>query len=513
MIGNMLIVDDEPHIRKGLADVIRNNGLHWNVVGEASNGKDAMEFIRNTQPDLVVTDIRMPIVDGLQLAEYVHMHYPHTMVLLLTGYKDFEYAQRAVRLGVVEFLLKPCAEEDIVQVLREAYRKLVEAAIHRETHEMEKQSLEENTLRLMLLQLPYNRSAAADLEDKIRNMTIHGLMISRYDPPDKSYQAQDAPLLQFAVHNIVQEFVSSIDQSARLTSLTDRLFVVLANREHDEEINERLQEAANAVRNVLGLAVIHYIMGYGDDLSSCREKIAAEIRRTFDDGARDIRSLPPDMTAGIQSVIKRYQHEIIHAWLTGEAALQTVFDDMLASLAQSSVDAKLMALAAGAAMEAAIGQIAKKYHLTAEAYGFTGMSIHELLNASSTAEVKSQLSRLTAAVMDIYRQRKATEQNQLISKSIAYMRQNYSSNCTLQEVADFVHLSPAYFSQLFKKETGVGFLQYLTRIRMEKARLLLHNTSLAISEIAAIVGFADPNYFTTVFKQFHGVSPRQFRNT
>ena len=118
--GNVMVIEDQYHFRKGLVKMIEDSEYNWNVVSEASNGLDALKLLEAHKPDLILTDIRMPVMDGIEFVTNVKEKYPDTLVIILSGYRDFEYAQAAIKLGVIDYLVKPCMEEDIKKVLHKA---------------------------------------------------------------------------------------------------------------------------------------------------------------------------------------------------------------------------------------------------------------------------------------------------------------------------------------------------------------------------------------------------------
>lgn len=118
MLGNAMVVEDQPNFRRGLVRMIEESEYKWTVVGEAGNGQDALQVLDRYQPDLVLTDIRMPVMDGIEFLTHLRQRYPHTLVIILTGFRSFEYAQAAIKLGALDYLVKPCTEEDVTRVLR-----------------------------------------------------------------------------------------------------------------------------------------------------------------------------------------------------------------------------------------------------------------------------------------------------------------------------------------------------------------------------------------------------------
>lgn len=122
--GNVMVIEDQYHFRKGLVKMIEDSNFNWSVVSEASNGLDALKILESHQPDLILTDIRMPAMDGIEFVSKLRERYPDTLVIILSGYRDFEYAQAAIKLGVIDYLVKPCTVEDIKQMLHKASHHL-----------------------------------------------------------------------------------------------------------------------------------------------------------------------------------------------------------------------------------------------------------------------------------------------------------------------------------------------------------------------------------------------------
>lgn len=249
LTGKVIIVEDQPNFRKGLIKMIELNQPEWNVVGEASNGQDALPLLDRFKPDLVLTDINMPIMDGINFISLLRNHYPDLLVIILTGYRSFEHAQAAVKLGVLDFLTKPCSEQDVSHVLHKAFLKL-------------------------------------------------------------------------------------------------------------SERNPKVEQRS----------------------------------------------------------------ELIERWPLSKS-------------------------------------------------------------------------------------------NNTIDKVLKYIEEHYLHACSLTDVASYVQMNPSYLSVLFKKATGETFINYLNRMRMDKAALLLRNTDMKISEIASATGFDEPNYFTNVFRQRYRMSPKEFRKS
>jgi two-component system response regulator YesN len=347
--GRMLVVDDEALFRQGLIHLVRNNPLGWEVVGEAADGEEAIQAVHTCTPDLIITDINMPVMDGLDLAERIHESGLDIMIIILTGYREFEYAQRAIRYGAIEFLLKPFSLDEACQVLQKAHER-------------------------------YRRK-----QSDIR----------------------------------IREQYSQVDRTERLR---EELNSLLLHHQFGAIMNriEILMEEVSGMSLSQGKAEIHMLMKVMTDLL--------------------VQQLQPQESGGVG--------------LTAPDPL---------------------------------------------------LWIHTVPEVIAWARCKSEewvdmLMRLTQE-----------QQDHVVTRVMQYIEMNYSSTCTLQAVAAHVHMTPNYLSHLFKKETGQGFSQYVSKRRIDKAKLLLHSTRQSMADIAELTGFDNSSYFTTVFKQMTGVSPREYR--
>ncbi|MDQ0171802.1 response regulator [Paenibacillus tundrae] len=349
MNGRLLVVDDETLFRQGLIHLIRNNPLGWEVVGEAADGEEAIQVVDNCTPDLIITDINMPIMDGLDLAERIHDSGRDIMIIILTGYREFEYAQRAIRYGAIEFLLKPFSLDEACQVLRKA-------------HERYRQKQSDNQIRAQYSQV--NRTER--LREELNSLLLHhqfAAMTHRIDGLLEEASQMTLPRAKEEVHMLIKVMTE-----------------LLAQQLHLQESSSTVQFGPEP------LLWVHHV---------------------------------PEVIAWARCKSEE--------WL-----------DMLRRLTQE-------------------------------------------------------------------------HQDHVITRVMQYVEMNYSRSCTLQSVSTHVHVTPNYLSHLFKKETGQGFSQYVSRRRIEKAKLLLHRTRQSMAEIAEQTGFDNSSYFTTVFKQMTGVSPREYR--
>ncbi|MGI2294630.1 response regulator transcription factor [Paenibacillus sp. GXUN7292] len=495
MIGKLLIVEDQMLFRKGLMKMLEQNSLGWTVVGEAENGQHAIEMLDELRPDLILTDIRMPLLDGIGLAEYIYKHKKEIAVIILTGYEDFKYAQSALKFGAIDFLLKPCNEQVLKEVLQRAYDHFREAALAKARHLTERHAMEEHVLRSILLRLPCDEQLVARVREAYGSYQIFMLQVNDYFPEARQYKENDLELLQFALFNIVSELSEQSCSHYRLISLEFDQFALLLETVNDEP--QALSEAIfAAVGQYLGLAVTIYQGGAMKEVAY-QLPVSAPV---------ELSSAPHTIN---QAKIKEMHTRLATGIMFGNIGeIKSQLQDILSKLAKKPVEsAKVDALIFAKALQ----QTYKGFLTEENGQLDMGLQMNRLQAASTSDQLLQWAEELAKQFIACFQTWQANMNNNVIDKTLNYIEHNYMETCGLSTVAEMFHMSVTYFSKLFKKETGETYTNYLTKVRMEKAKLLLCNTDMKMFEIASAVGFNDPNYFTNVFNRTQNVSPTEFR--
>jgi two-component system response regulator YesN len=517
MKGTMLIVDDEPLIRKGLRKLVESNSLNWEIVGEAGNGQEAIGKLDDHTPDLVLTDIRMPGMDGIRLAEYIHRHRPDTTVIILTGHRDFEYAQAALRFGVKDFLLKPCPEKEVCRILTEVYEQVYARLRAREMQNEEQLQMEENGLRSSILQLPIQHAEIKRIIDHYMGMDAWLVRIANYFPASKAYRPEDLKLLQFSITNIMQELFGQSGLEGRIVPVQHDQFILLLNPQ--KPASTFFSQLAATIEELLAIPLFIHCSGCVERVDSLNHlyqlgiqayervypllPLSSAMQRDVMDNAHD------DNLALNYSQIRTILNEVISFILLGKFnELQQYAATLVEALKIRPVsEMKLEALA-----------IASAFHETERReLGVTlgqedlASRINELHPLQQPEAIVAWTEKQIERFFAEWSRWLVVNNDNLIERGIRFIEQHYMDDCTLVQAAEHVHLSVTYFSNLFKKETGESFTNYVTKVRVDKAKMLLRNTGMKIVEIAEAVGYSDPNYFATVFKQVVRQSPSEFR--
>jgi len=532
----VIIVDDEAVVRDGLKNTIDWARHGFELVGDFGNGREAWDAIDGAKPDLVISDISMPFMDGLELTGLIAANYPYIKVIILTGYDQFEYAQQAIRLKVSDFILKPITAAEIRALLDKIRTEMDDEKKRREDltrlSSQLRQSLpllkERFLERLVALGL-----SRAEIEERFAYFGIPAAAppylalaadIDDFGDRETHYSdAHDAEFLRFAAYNIFEETVQDREDVLLFRTREERMVAVLYGHEDESVLYEQAFGIAEALRHhvdkYLGFTIT---VGIGRPCSSA-EQLPQSYRGALSAldyrflmgknrvlGIADLESeappLPPQSDGG---------RLLAAALRSGSSA------DAFAHIEEAVRELKSSRLP----IEACFLHVQKLVLTLLDAMQEMGISgsggetealplwLTDIYTFKTLDEIERWLKEIVASMMDAAASSRTRFIREQIAKATAYIEANYANEkLTLQEMCRHVLMSTSYFSQMFKQHTGETFVECLTRVRVDKAKTLLRTTPLKLYEIAAQVGYADPNYFSLLFKKHTGMTPRDFRD-
>ncbi|NKI23375.1 response regulator [Paenibacillus dendritiformis] len=526
----ILIVDDEVIIRTGLAQVIPWNELGFEVLPPCASAEEAMEVIGAEKPHLVLTDIRMTGADGIDLAAYIREVSPRTETLILTGYDDFHYAQRALREGVCDYLLKTSRPDDIVKAALRAKARILEkqdAAVHDSAKEASHR--ERQVLKLLAEPLPAEdcRRIAAELFRRGGAPLGSGSDAASYEAAvieaDGWGEARHG-LLLFAAANLLAELLGGPvvrheqrllairrtepipghlpcgwDEALRRTErlLKCRLFAGIGGAAADAaDIGRSFREACSAGRFrwfAAGRRLLHY-----------KETAAREGRPSIC-SAQEEDGLLQALSSGRPERLRRWIGERVKELIAHPHATP----ESVRSYGQSAL------IAAERWLERCAQAAAPLTRPAAEAWDGWSWQPHSLADPAA-AEPEQWEGSLFAALqeaMQIYRDRYADDAVPYVSQAMRYIRETADGSLTLQHVASVVKVHPNHLSDKFKQETGMNYIEYVTQARIARACRLLQDGSALVSDIARMVGYEDLKYFSQLFKKHMGCTPSEYRSS
>lgn len=532
----VLLVDDEEDVREGLVVEVDWEALDLRIVGLAENGREALEMAERVEPDIVVTDISMPFMDGLELARRLRERNPLVKVVILTGYDEFDYARQAVSISVDEYLLKPFSAGHLMELLTRLRAQMAAEVAERE----DVQHLREHYYTsLPLLQadllatLLHRQKSPAYIHGKAKQCGLNfdgqrygvSVLTLHMDGDRRSVgqswgESSDEELKQFAALNIAQEIWA--EHEAGHAFIHQETVVLLYVDRWGGADGEKRQQMA--LQNVLR-SINHYLRIPATVGSGALVSNITEVKHAYEDAllALDYRLVPGTdsliyiadverQAAGKLRFDELKQQTLTRCLKAGTEAelveaLEIIFREITVEHGRSDIQLYLIevltavwkaAQASGEAMEDIFGA---GFQLYAELFRLPGLT-----------EAQGKVKEVCILVQQRIASGRQHVYKDIVEQALAYTKEHYADpELSIQKVCGHLHISSGYFCGIFKKEVQLTFLQYVMQIRMEAAKELLRSSELKAFQIAERVGFAEPNYFSFCFKKHTGISPKEYR--
>lgn len=523
----LVLVDDESDIREGLQEVIDFHQYGFDVVGEAANGVEALHVCEQVKPDLVITDIRMPLMDGLTMIGQVKKVLPAARFIILSGYDDFEYARQAIAASCLGYLLKPISSAEFTEMLAETKVKLDDEFDRRRDmtrlrqHFVSSLPLLKENLLSSLASGGMDMRAALESARRFEMRLDAAQYVLAVIRPQFAAGQQDAiddpELLAFAVMNVAQEMLET-HAAVHLFHFHDLIGILLLLDSPDRAAFtaavEWLEETRKTIDHYLNTQVL---MGVGmpclrlEQLPVCaRQAVTALDQCTIweDQPLLCISDLEPDgqhdLAAGETEL-----RQLSNAMKLGseEEALRT-----LGQLMQACRSAK----PTPRMYRAYLLEIFMTLLRTARDTGVEpdydeGRALERLMACPAIEKAQAVLEKMCCILCQSIQENRATSSRLIAREAESYLKAHYADEeMTVEKLCRHLHVSPSYFSVLFKKETRKTFIQYLTELRMDKAMSLLAG-GMRTAQIAQAVGIPDPSYFSYCFKKHFGIPPSQVK--
>lgn len=547
MMYKLLLVEDEEDVRDGLVEEISWELHGFQVTGTAENGREALEWMEKEMPDIVVTDIQMPFMNGLELAAWIREHAPSTKIIILTGYDEFEYAQKAIKLQIDEYVLKPFSSRELMEVL-------LKVKTHMDAEQAEKENIQllmEHyrksipVLReLFLSSLVTRKLSPEEIHEKGSSYGIHldgqtfMASIIRPDPvlgERDSEEAEDPAaalslkytedryLLLFAVYNVAAEICQLRQGFKAFIHHNDCVLLsVLPETEENaaaQRTLELLEEIRQNVNKYLKLTVtagagsVYRSLGgvydsYGEASQALDYRpILGNNRVIWIDDVEQRKADPLVFDS-------QKEQELVRSIRVGTAEeLEETVKRMFDGLESSKISVQDCQVYIIGVLTAVI-RVAKEFGIELEeVFGRGSLPFADMYHYNNLQELREWIHRVSSRLMLTIAQGRQSGYNQLVEDAKAYIHEHYrDSDISINKVCGYLHISTGYFSSIFKKEMKMTFVAYLLHVRMEAAKEMLRSTSLKAFEIAESLGFADPNYFSFCFRKKFGITPKEYRN-
>lgn len=525
---SIVILEDDYIVRKSLAGNVEWEKHGFIVKGVAEDGETGLELIKKYRPDIIVSDIKMPFVDGLEIARHVRDEYPESRVVLLTGYDEFEYIQEALRLRVYDYVMKPVEEEYLISVLKKAAEDINNQL------KLKKQLAESMpVLRQQFLSgLLAGRMKKEDIRNELKFheiqfeegwFCVYTIKVDGYQEDPQSRNLSEFNILKLHIKNMLGTILHR-PYEGLIFDAGIRLVVIIRFSdcngkqllEKSMEVGEMmLQEISCNLKTTITIGVGRVYFGYDSIPVSYEESLAAlEYRHIFGKGQIlhiDDTGFP---TVGGFMEFKGRDRDIamkVKLGLAGEAT--GIMDDIEKELiSKDYVSLEYIKLVA---IEITF-HIFKELENSAYSDAVRNVDFYEIymeLNKSETInEIFSIVKGLINRFASFVNNQREKLQKSITEEAINYVEENYSNeNLSLKDVSGHVHINPTYFSMIFKKEKGINFSDFLYEYRMKKAMEIIRNSDKKVYEVAEEVGYSNSQYFSVCFKKFTGMSPLEYR--
>lgn len=531
----IMLIDDEEEIRLGIIKKINWQENGFVVVGDAENGQEALEKAESLQPDVVMTDIRMPFMNGLELGKNLAKIMPSTKVIIFSGSDDFEYAHQAIKINVIDYVLKPINSIELIEVLRKLKIKLdeeYERKVNVERlykHYLESIPLIREQFLVGLIEGRISKDECTKqgefvgLDLKSGNYTVGCIQVDNTSidnsTDDVSLQ-NEISLIPIAIKQIVEDTMENYCDCISFI-YCGRVTIIAAIKESDmvlefiNGINEvcRTSERSIGLKTSAGIGQICNCL-HNLHLSYDTAQNALDYRIVLGTGKGIyIEDVEPDNSIKLQ-FDEIEERKMLNAIKIG---CSEDIEKIIAELFKRCEDLRLpLNKYRIFIMEimTAILKVVQAYNLDInEIFGRDFNCYSYLDKFDSICEVQEWFVKIGVRVNDFIKKERIYSSKVLIDKAKEYVLRNYDDcDISVEILSSHLHVSPTYFSTIFKRETEMSFVNFLTAVRLEKAVKLLNTTEDKTYIIAEKVGYSEANYFSYVFKKKYGVSPSRYRS-
>lgn len=537
----LMIVDDEPTVRFGLSSYFDWGAYGIEIAHEADDGAEALEVIAHEVPDIVMTDVRMPKMDGIQLSKEIRERFPQVKIVFISGHDDADYLKSALQVSAVDYIFKPVnlleLRTVVERVVTELEAKKTERLLAQDMQLKLKESMPLLREKFLLSLIRDGLVKSERIRERLEFVGLQlpadaaywVIVVSVDDCADviESRSERDRQLLSYAVLNVCQELIDRYLGGYSFEHRSGEFVGILCARPNDPEddLEERLFTLAGEIRGNLqrwlklsvtigiGERAAH-LQGLGASYEQARE--AAE-RKWYLGKNRIITmdSLEPE-----EQSLYRFDHAMIERMASVLKAadpgqLMAALDELFDGLSCNRRNGFKYGRNVGLQVLLLAGQLLLELNAQSVELEALETDIWErLLRQETIGELRQLVETYLLAVCDGIREKRSGKVHNLVERVQAVIDRRYADNeLTVAQIGKEVFLTDTYVSLLFKQETGRTVNEFLTHVRIEKAKELLRDTQQRSYDICYAVGYADPSYFSKLFKKMTGMTPSAYRDS
>ncbi len=523
----ILVVDDDDYVLRGIKNALQHSNLNTEWVGEASDGSSGLQAVNDLHPDIIIVDVSMPIMNGLEMLQALQERGFEGETIILSGYADFSFAQKAVRYGVSDYLLKPTMLSDLFAAVEKAAKALDEKQAQRKMVENANKALgmyEPLFYNEWMRMITVGTASEGILELGIpfleKNRWIHDQHISVCVEMMEADRKNDLSAegwqeIKKDAEELIEEFAKREQLDMDLVSLYGMNSILVFHFPADTpetELISRIQAfVRKTVRETYGRKGLGIRTGIGnvqkrwEDISLSTEKALYRLLRKEKPESGTPADEDSEITLYSTQMFVRLMDSIMRM---DEATVESVIRNGISQ----------MKTRCGEVSEKQLNTLCKEFlaivrysmantnsGMDAEILKLDGLYQPEEIQSLDMLE--SWLQDLAVKIINHGSWGKKAYHHGIVKKMVQYIQENYAQDISLEEVAGFLHMSRNYLNSLFKEEMGETFTNYTIRVRMEKARNMLLEGNLFVYEVAEKTGYRNVAYFSNLFKKYYHISP------
>ena len=534
----VFLVEDESIVREGLRDNIPWQQYGYEFVGEASDGEMALPLIQKTKPDVLLTDIKMPFMDGLSLSKLVHQEFPEMKIIIISGYDDFEYARGAILVGAEQYLLKPITRAALQKALAEPKTKIetereqknYQEKFQSEAREYEQFSRTDFFVKVFEGRMPVQDmyEEAAKLSLKINAPCYNILLFSLQEKRTAEDRGTESEGFARKREELLHYFIRYPENLVFRWNVNTYGVLIKGSAAQMQELGARCLENVDRICHPAEDLLDWYVaLGEPVERLSLLAECYSKANHLF-----AYRFLRPQLHVFTVETMGRIVPEkeeggSIRDIDPAKMEAELIRDFLLQGARDEVADfVENYLLAVGEALQSAMFRNYLTLHVYFAAVSYVeslGCGREELLRLLNDGGLTPEgqydvdalpdyLCGLIERAMELRDRESDNQSKHILKKALTYIEENYSQeSLSLNSVAGEVNVSANYFSAIFSRAMQVTFVEYVTGKRMDKAKRLLRQTQMHTGEIAMEVGYKDPHYFSFVFKKTQGCTPREYR--
>ncbi|GFZ32503.1 putative two-component sensor response regulator [Clostridium zeae] len=527
---SVMIVDDEPIIRRGLKKIVNWEELGFKIICEARDGEEALKLLSEHSIDFIISDIKMHKVNGIELLRAIRDMNLDTLVVLLSGYDEFLYAQEGIRLGAFDYILKPIDAQKLKDILINAYKKL----------KMKEEKEYEYSINKII-------SGEKILYDLLRgkNLIMLDEYISKYNLPLVKGK------IQVAIVEINDIVISKEDISESIEwSYLEKSFQAIIEQElkkcgiecfHilDEELGKKIIIVQTEKEIELRAFNESFILALKDILRRGNEELEIKLNIGIGNSYNQIYSihksylnaketlkykyvLGTNRTIHISELVETRQEnfvypiekekELINSIILGKEESLNMLQQLIKEIAKIlNFDIFKINIAFTQIVYNIYNNVLKKYSFLEDLYDLSELVKIGFLGVETLEDIEKQLTDNIKKLIDVISEYNLNKNDNVVQKACEYVLNNIDKDITLTAMASYLNISKNYLCSIFKQQTGENFLEYVTKAKMERAKVLLKRHDYKVYEVSEVLGYKETAYFSKLFKKHTGYNPAEYK--